>query len=60
MRRLDAAGAHYVTLAQAQSDPAYAESGGGSLLARAAQEKQINTAGLPALESNADVKDYCR
>jgi peptidoglycan/xylan/chitin deacetylase (PgdA/CDA1 family) len=60
MARLDAAGAHYVTLAQAQSDPAYAEPGGGSMMTRAAKRKGVSTSGLPGLESNADVKDYCR
>lgn len=41
MKRLDAAGARYVTLAQAQSDPAYAEPGGGSMMTRVARQRGI-------------------
>lgn len=44
MARLDAAGARYITLQQAQSDPAYAEPGGGSLIARAAKQKGVKLA----------------
>lgn len=66
MARLDAAGARYVTLAQAQSDPAYAQPGSGSLVARVAKQKGItlNAAGdadagedVPA---GLDVKTLCR
>jgi peptidoglycan/xylan/chitin deacetylase (PgdA/CDA1 family) len=43
--RLDAAGAHYVTLEQAQADPAYKESeawlGGDAIMDRAARNKAI-------------------
>jgi peptidoglycan/xylan/chitin deacetylase (PgdA/CDA1 family) len=45
LKRLDAAGARYVTLAQAQSDPAWARPGGGNMLTRTAAEKGIS---LPA------------
>jgi peptidoglycan/xylan/chitin deacetylase (PgdA/CDA1 family) len=45
MKRLDAAGARYVTLAQAQSDAAYAKPGGGSMVTRTAREKGISLSG---------------
>ena len=41
LTRLDAAGARYITLAQAHSDAAYAQPGGGSLVARAAKAHGI-------------------
>lgn len=57
LARLDAAGAHYVTLAQAQSDPAYAESGSQNMIAREAAKRGIALAAgapiLPALEVKA-------
>jgi peptidoglycan/xylan/chitin deacetylase (PgdA/CDA1 family) len=61
MARLDAAGAHYVTLAQAESDPAYGLTGGGSLIARAAKAKGIKLASVAARdEPELDVKALCR
>lgn len=48
LARLDAAGARYVTLAQVQRDPAYAEAGGGSLITRAAKAKGISLDAAPA------------
>ena len=45
MKRLDAAGARYVTLAQAQTDPAYAQPGNGMVIARAAKERGIQLPG---------------
>lgn len=47
MQRLDAAGAHYVTLEKAQADPAYAETGGGVLMSRTARSKGISLADIP-------------
>lgn len=45
MKRLDAAGAHYVTLAQAEADPAYAQAdalpGGGGIMERWAKSQKI-------------------
>jgi len=60
LERLDAAGATYVTLAQAQSDPAYAEPGGGSVMERTAKRQGIDLSGLPQTESSSEVKTYCR
>lgn len=52
MTRLDAAGAHYVPLAQAQADPAYREAGpeqgNGTLLERAAKERGIDITAIQA------------
>lgn len=56
MARLDAAGARYVTLAQAQADPAYQRSGGGSVIDRAAKQQGItlaHAAPAAALDLNA-------
>ncbi len=41
LKRLQAAGARFVSLERAQSDPAYARPGGGSLIAREAQARGI-------------------
>ncbi len=61
---LDKAGAHYVTLEQAESDPAYAETdahaGAGSLMERTAGEKGIDLSGLPASVSIADIDGLCK
>lgn len=61
MARLDAAGARYITLQQAQSDPAYAEPGGGSLIARVAKQKNVTLAAQEEPEpAGLDVKSLCR
>jgi peptidoglycan/xylan/chitin deacetylase (PgdA/CDA1 family) len=62
MARLDAAGAHYVTLAQAQSDPAYGVAGGGSLVTRTAKPKGVKLPGSEQTETAPplDVKNLCR
>jgi peptidoglycan/xylan/chitin deacetylase (PgdA/CDA1 family) len=61
MSRLDAAGAHYVTLEQALADPAYREHGGGSVVTRTARKKGIKLAGGEAgKEPGIDVKLLCR
>jgi hypothetical protein len=58
MKRLDAAGARYVTLAQAQTDPAYAQPGSGTVVARAAKERGMH---LPAAkEDRLDLNNLCR
>jgi peptidoglycan/xylan/chitin deacetylase (PgdA/CDA1 family) len=60
MQRLDAAGAHYVTLAQAQADPAYAEPGGGNMMTRAAKAKGIKLSDLSPAEPAVNVNEFCR
>ncbi len=61
---LDKAGAHYVTLEQAESDPAYAETdahaGSGSVMERTAGEKGIDLSGLPASVSISDIDGLCK
>ena len=60
MARLNAAGARYVTLREAQSDPAYSAPGGGSVISRAARLKGIQ---LPVSEPAAtplEVGKLCR
>ena len=59
LARLDAAGARYVTLAQAHSDPAYAKPGGGSLVTRAAKARNVELAAAGE-ETDLDVKALCR
>jgi peptidoglycan/xylan/chitin deacetylase (PgdA/CDA1 family) len=58
--RLDAAGARYVTLAQAQADPAYAQPGGGSVMTRTAKRDGISLSDIPAPTSPLDAKSVCR
>jgi peptidoglycan/xylan/chitin deacetylase (PgdA/CDA1 family) len=64
MKRLDAAGAHYVTLAQAQSDAAYRapspRAGNGALIERRAQDAGIDLTGLPAVEPVGNLDTLCR
>jgi peptidoglycan/xylan/chitin deacetylase (PgdA/CDA1 family) len=60
MARLDAAGAHYVTLALAQSDSAYGLPGGGSLLARTAKKNGVKIPALPDKGPALDVKNLCK
>jgi peptidoglycan/xylan/chitin deacetylase (PgdA/CDA1 family) len=61
MVRLDAAGARYVSLAQAQADPAYATPGGGGVIARTAKDRgvQLAPAAAPPLPE-LDVNALCR
>ncbi|MDI7773932.1 polysaccharide deacetylase family protein [Asticcacaulis sp. EMRT-3] len=60
---LDKAGAHYVTLQQAESDPAYAEddphAGDGSLMERTAMEKGIDLSHVPAGASLDGIDKVC-
>ncbi|MGH8313958.1 MAG: polysaccharide deacetylase family protein, partial [Steroidobacterales bacterium] len=62
--RLDAAGARYVTLAQAQRDPAYAETdpraGDGTFMDRAAYEKKIDVSHVPAGSDSSGIDQMCR
>lgn len=60
MARLNAAGARYVTLAQAQSDPAYSVQGGGSVITRTASLKGISLAEAPPASPPLDVGKLCR
>jgi peptidoglycan/xylan/chitin deacetylase (PgdA/CDA1 family) len=64
LQRLDAAGAHYVTLAQAQSDAAYRDdsprAGQGALMERKAGERAIDLAGLPEVEAVGKLEGVCR
>lgn len=58
--RLEKAGAHYVTLEQAQSDAAYQVTGGGDLIERTAKLKGISLADIPGPASTDNVKDLCK
>jgi peptidoglycan/xylan/chitin deacetylase (PgdA/CDA1 family) len=64
MRRLDAAGARYVPLFQAQSDPAYKDpsprAGNNALMERHAQDAHVDLAGLPAVTPVLNVDTMCR
>lgn len=64
MKRLDAAGAHYVKLDQAQSDAAYRAPsprfGNGALMDRQAQDAGIDLSGLPAVEPVGNLDALCR
>jgi peptidoglycan/xylan/chitin deacetylase (PgdA/CDA1 family) len=64
MKRLDAAGAHYVTLDQVQADAAYRapgpRAGNGALIERHAQDAGIDLAGLPAVEPVGNLDALCR
>jgi len=60
MARLNAAGARYVTLAQAQSDPAYAVPGGGSVISRTAGLKGIGLTDHKPAAPPLEVGKLCR
>lgn len=64
MKRLDAAGAHYVTLDQVQSDPAYRtpspRAGHGEMIERHAGDAGIDLAGLPTVEPVGNLDALCR
>lgn len=62
LARLDQAGARYVTLAQAQADPAYAQPGGGNLVERTARQRGIRLEALaqPDPASALDPNAVCR
>lgn len=64
LARLDAAGARYVGLAQAQSDPAYRTpdpwAGNQLLMDRAARQRKIDMEDIPRALSPVDPKTFCR
>lgn len=60
LKRLKAAGARFVTLEQAQADPAYADPGGGNLMERTARERGVSLTDIPLAGSSSDVKDFCK
>lgn len=64
MARLDAAGAHYVPLAQAQADPAYQEAGPAqgnwTLMERVAKERGTDIAGIPGPAPSDNLDALCR
>lgn len=64
LRRLDAAGARYVPLNQAQLDPAYRDpspqAGNGSLIERHARDAGVDLAGLPAVTPTGNMDAVCR
>ena len=64
LNRLDAAGAHYVTLAQAESDPAYAETdpkaGDGSVMERTAYETGKDISKVPSGANSAGIDAMCK
>ncbi len=64
MTRLDAAGARYVTLEQAQADTAYRTAsprpGNDMLMERSAREKGIDIGGVPTVPPAGDLDALCR
>lgn len=64
MARLDAAGARYVTLEQAQGDASYREpsprAGTGMLMERRAQDLGIDIGGVPAVPPTGNLDALCR
>ena len=64
MARLKAAGALFVPLGQAQSDPAYAEADrhldGGNIMERAARRKGVDVAGLRGPRPQMNPEALCR
>lgn len=64
MKRLAAAGAHYVPIAEAERDPAYAEAdrlpGGGGIMERHAKAAGIDLAALMPPRSAIDLNGLCR
>lgn len=59
MKRLDAAGARYVSLAQVHTDPAYAQAGGGSIIARTAKLKGITLPPDTVYATQLDLNTLC-
>ncbi|UZW57781.1 polysaccharide deacetylase family protein [Sphingobium sp. JS3065] len=64
LARLDAAGARYVSLPQAQRDPAYAGAdpwaGNQLLMDRAARQRRIDVEAIPKPHSPVDPRTLCR
>lgn len=60
LTRLEAAGARYVTLAQAQQDPAYADPGGGMLMQRAADKAGVQLLAVAVDGPGLELQGLCR
>ncbi len=64
LNRLDAAGAHYVTLEKAESDPAYAETdpkaGDGTVMERTAYQTGKDISKVPAGAGSGGIDGMCR
>lgn len=64
LARLDAAGARYVSLSRAQSDPAYTRAdpwaGNQLLMDRAARQRKIDVEAIPKLHPVINLKALCR
>ncbi|WP_260927618.1 polysaccharide deacetylase family protein [Novosphingobium sp. 9] len=64
LARLDAAGAHYVTLAGAEHDPAYARAaaypGGGGIMERTARAEGIDLSGVPSPKPIESLAEVCK
>ncbi|MDM4765252.1 glycoside hydrolase family 2 TIM barrel-domain containing protein [Pelomonas sp. SE-A7] len=60
LRRLQAAGARFVPLAQAQADPAYQRFGGGGLIAREAKARGLALPSQSADPTPLEPKSLCR
>jgi len=60
LARLRAAGARFVTLEQAQADPAYAQPGGGGVLERSARARGVDLDGLPPSPAGPPASALCR
>lgn len=60
LQRLERAGARYVSLQQAQSDPAYAEPAGGTVIERTARSRGIELDDLAPSAKRIDPATMCR
>jgi hypothetical protein len=64
MKRMDAAGAHYVRLDQVQADAAYSmpgpQAGHGEMMERRARDANIDLSGLPTVEPVGNLDALCR
>ena len=60
LQRLDRAGARYVSLEKAQSDPAYAEPAGGTVIERTARRRGIRLGEAAPVASRIDPDTVCR
>lgn len=64
MEKLDAAGARYVPLGQAQSDAIYRDTspgaGNGLLMERKARETNVDTSGVPSVSPIGNLAAMCR
>ena len=64
LKRIEAAGGHYVTLEHAQADPAYAAAeripGGGDIVDRTAKERKVDLSDLPDPQVPLHIDDLCK